>query len=212
VKLTAPIAAAFLLGLLVWFVVLPRAWSSPAPAPLSLDADPVQEPLEAAEPLTVERSGTRYLVHKQFAYEVQGEVLSASTYDVTWTNDFADVDLALLWGPKRDALKERFKFFQMGRWLFWRTETEPTPDERAEVTRHISNNHLIPAEGSGHLAWAFRRLSKGDQVRLKGSLVRIASPEGQTYAQSSTSRDDTCDGACEVVWVDELQVNGRVYR
>lgn len=211
-KLWALIAAAFLLGLVTWRVILPRVWSAPAAAPISLDADPVQEPLEAGEPLVVERSGTRYLVHKQFSYEVQGEVLSASTYDVTWTNDFADVDVALLWGPKREAIKERFKFFQMGRWLFWRTESEVSPEDRAELTRVISNNHLIPAEGSQHLGWAFRRLGKGDEVRLKGSLVRITSPEGTLYAQSSTSRDDTGDGACEVVWVDELQVNGRVYR
>jgi hypothetical protein len=212
VKLWVPVAVVVALVALAWFVVLPRAWSSPALAPVALDADPVQEPLEAGEPLTVERSGTRYLVHKQFSYEVQGEVLSASTYDVTWTNDFADVDLALLWGPKREAIKERFKFFQMGRWLFWRTENEVSAEDRAELTRLISNNHLIPAEGSRHLGWAFRRLGKGDQVRLKGSLVRITSPEGNLYAQSSTSRDDTGDGACEVIWVDELQVNGRVYR
>lgn len=204
--------AALALGALVWLVVLPRAWSGPAPAPVDLDAAPIQEALEPAEPLSVERGGTRYLVHKQFSYEVQGEVLSASSYDLTWTNDFADVDVALLWGPRRDALKEKFKFFQMGRWLFWRTDSEPSPEERAEVTRAISNNHLIPAEESKRLGWAFRRISKGDSVRIKGSLVRITSPEGALYAQSSTSRDDTGDGACEVVWVDELQINGRVFR
>jgi hypothetical protein len=204
--------AAVALAALVWWVILPRAWSAPAAEPISPDAAPVQEALEAAEPLVVERAGRRYLVHKQFAYDVLGVVLSASSYDVTWTNDVADVDVGLLWGPRREALKERYKFFQMGRWLFWRTETQVTNEDRAEVTRHSSNNHLIAPEGSKRLGWAFRRIAQGDLVRLKGSLVRITSGEGTLYAQSSTSRDDTGDGACEVVWVDELQINGRVFR
>ena len=195
-----------------WKVVLPRVWSRPASAPIPLDVDPVQTPIDPPERLTVTRDGKTYVIEKQFAYEVHGEVLSASTYDVTWTNDFADVDLGLIWGPRREAMQQRFKFFQMGRWLFWRTPDQPTPDERQEVTTHISNNHLIPADGSRHLEWAFRQLSKGDRVRVKGALVRISDAGGALYAQSSTSRDDIGDGACEVVWVDELQIGERVFR
>ncbi len=196
----------------VWKVVLPRLLSTAAPHAVVLDTDPVQTPMEPPEQLTVLRDGRVYRVEKQHAYEVQGEVLSASSYDVTWTNDFADVDVGLIWGPRRKQLKDRFKFFQMGRWLFWRTDTEPSQEDRAEVTTHISNNHLIPAEGSQHLGWAFRRISKGDVVRLKGWLVRITSAKGDVYAQSSTRRDDTGDGACEVVWVEELQVGNRLFR
>ena len=203
---------ALALGGVVWKVVLPRVWSSPAAAPIALDGDPVLEPLEEAAPLVVERSGRRYVVQKLFAYEAQGEVLSASSYDVTWTNDFADVDVALLWGPRREALKDKYKFSQMGLWLFWRSESEVTAAERLEIGTHISNNHLIPADGSSRLAFAFRRVSKGDVVRIKGSLVRISSPEGELYAQSSVVRDDTGDGACEVIWVDEVQIGERVFR
>jgi hypothetical protein len=190
--------------------VLPRLWSRPAPSAVVLEGEPRQAPLEPPQRLTVTRGERQYVVEKLFDYEISGEVLSASTYDVTWTNDFADVDLGLLWGPKRAQLKERFKFFQMGRWLFWRSETQVSEEERGEVGRHISNNHLIPSEGSKHLARAFRMLRKGDEVRLKGALVRISGPDGPV-ADSSTVRDDTGDGACEVVWVDELQVGGRIF-
>lgn len=207
----------FALGVLVvgfvgYRFVLPRMWSQPAAAPVSLDGDPKQTPLENPLPITVEREGRKYVVEKLFDYEVSGEVLSASTYDVTWTNDFADVDLGLLWGPRRAELKERFKFFQMGRWLFWRTETPVSDEDKLHVGTHISNNHLIPREGSAHLASAFRMLRKGDEVRLKGALVRILGPTGQELVTSSTVRDDTGDGACEVVWVDELQVGARIFR
>ena len=99
----------------------------------------------------------------------------------------------------------------MGRWLFWRTDGPVSDAERLEVTRHISNNHLIPSETSKHLARAFRMLRQGDDVRITGSLVRITGPSG-LLVTSSTVRDDTGDGACEVVWVDELQVGSRIYR
>lgn len=200
------------LAWLGWRVVLPRLWSTAAPAPVALDADPVQEPLEPPQRLSVVRDGRVYVVEKLHAYEASGEVLSTSSYDVTWTNDFADVDLALLWGPQREQMKKKYRFFQMGRWLFWRSETQPSAEERQDITRHMSNNHLIPAEGSRRLATAFRWISKGDHVRIRGALVRITDRGGQVYSQSSVSRDDVGDGACEVVWVDELQIGSRVFR
>lgn len=192
--------------------VLPRMWSQAAPSPVSLEGDPTQTPIDPPQSVTVTRDGRTYVIEKLFNYEISGEVLSASTYDVTWTNDFADVDVGLLWGTRREQLKDRFKFFQMGRWLFWRTDAPVSDEERNEVGRHISNNHLIPSETSTHLARAFRMLRKGDEVRLKGSLVRILAAGGQAVATSSTVRDDSGDGACEVVWVDELQVGSRIFR
>ena len=195
-----------------WKFVLPFAWGSAAAAPISLDAEPVQTAIEPPEEITVTRGGQSFTIEKLYTYEVQGEVLSASKYDLTWTNDFFDVDLGLIWGPKRESLKHNFKFFQMGRWLFWRTDEEPGPDLRAVVTRSISNNHAIPAEGSKRVASMLRRIGKGDVVRLKGALVKISGPGGEVLATSSFSRDDTGDGACEVVWIDELQVGGRLYR
>ena len=199
-------------AILAWRVVLPRLWSRPAPSPVVLDGDPLQTDFEEPSKLTVTRDGRQYVIEKLFKYEVSGEVLSASSYDVTWTNDFADVDVGLLWGPKREQLKDRFKFFQMGRWLFWRTDAPVSDADRSDVTTHISNNHLIPSETSKHLAKAFRMLRKGDEIRLSGSLVRILGPGGEAVATSSTVRGDTGDGACEVMWVDELQVGSRVFR
>ena len=191
--------------------VLPRMSSRPAASAVVLDEDPRQTPLSVPQSVTVTRGDRQYVIEKLFDYEISGEVLSASTYDITWTNDFADVDLALLWGPTREQLKDRFKFFQMGRWLFWRTDGPVSDADRLDVTRHISNNHLIPSETSKHLARAFRMLRQGDDVRITGSLVRITGPSG-LLVTSSTVRDDTGDGACEVVWVDELQVGSRIYR
>lgn len=194
-----------------WRFVLPLAWSTAASTPVFLEREPVQEPIEPPERVTVTRGGRTFVIEKLYRYEHSGEVLSATAYDLAWTNDFFDVDVGTIWGPTREALKQRFTFQQMGRFLFWRTETEPTQEERLEVTRHIANNHLIPAEGSAHLSRAVRFVREGDVVRIKGALVRILDEGGVVLASSSVVRDDTGDGACEIVWVDELQINSRVF-
>lgn len=199
-------------GVLGWKFALPLAWGASADAPIDLDAEPLQTPIDPPEDLTVTRDGKPFTIRKLYTYEAQGEVLSASKYALTWTNDFYDVDLGLIWGPSREALKRRFKFFQMGRWLFWRTEDPVSAEDRALVTRSISNNHAIPAEGSQHIARMLTRVGEGDRVRLKGALVQIRGPQGEVLATSSASRDDTGDGACEVVWIEELQVGDRLYR
>lgn len=200
------------LGVAVWRFVLPRAWSTPAAAPVSLDLEPVQEPIEPPEQVTVTRGGRTFVIEKLYRYEHSGEVLSATAYDLAWTNDFFDVDVGTIWGPTRESLKQRFTFQQMGRFLFWRTDTQPTQEERLDVTRHIANNHLIPAEGSAHLGRAVRFVREGDVVRIKGALVRILDDRGAVLATSSVVRDDTGAGACEIVWVDELQIGSRVFR
>lgn len=206
------VLALVFLGYGVWRLVLPRAWGTYTSAPVPLEQEPIQTPLEPPERVTVTRGGRTFTIEKLFRYDHAGEVLSATSYDLTWTNDFFDVDVGTIWGPTREQLKERFTFQQMGRFLFWRTEGQPTQEEKLDVTRHIANNHLIPAEGSQHLASAVRLVREGDLVRIRGALVRILDDQGRVLATSSVVRDDTGAGACEIIWVDELQVGSRVYR
>ena len=195
-----------------WRFVLPILWSSGHAPPIELAADPVQTALEPVERISVTRGDRHFIIEKTHRYEVVGEVLSATAYDLAWTNDFFDVDVGLLWGPERESFKSKYRFSQMGRWLFWRSEGPVSDAERLEINRHISNNHLIPAEGRKHLSSAVRWVSKGDQVKIVGALVRVLDEAGLPLVQSSLTRDDSGDGACEVVWVDSLQINGRVYR
>jgi hypothetical protein len=43
-------------------------------------------------------------------------------------------------------------------------------------------------------------------VRIEGWLVTIESSARELLARSSTRRDDTGNGACEIVWVESLEV------
>ncbi len=69
--------------------------------------------------------------------------------------------------------------------------------------------HMIPS--SRNLARALAHVGRGEGVRVRGLLVDVESARGFRW-QTSLSRDDTGPGACELVWVEELQRGKRLYR
>ena len=66
--------------------------------------------------------------------------------------------------------------------------------------------HMIPADDS--VARALKRVRVGDVVTLDGYLVEADKPGGWRW-RSSLTRDDTGDGACEVVYVKDLAIGAR---
>lgn len=48
-------------------------------------------------------------------------------------------------------------------------------------------------------------------MRIRGLLVNVARADGYNW-KSSRSRGDSGPGACELIWVEELQVERKVYR
>ena len=67
----------------------------------------------------------------------------------------------------------------------------------------LSNNHLISADE--FIRDRAGEIRIGDQIRIKGSLVRYGATGGGLRG-TSTTRDDSGDGACETILVDELEI------
>ena len=71
----------------------------------------------------------------------------------------------------------------------------------------ISNNHLIPANEA--IAGDIRAIRTGDQIRLKGLLVdyKVTSAGRDIFTRrTSLIRDDTGNGACEILYVTDVTV------
>ena len=181
-------------------------------APLQLGDEPVQVELDKPEPVTIERDGKTFHIQKTHSYRVVGEVLSASTYSLAFTNEFYDVDIGLAWGDHVPALKDAYTFYQDHRWLFWRADHPVSDADRADVGTHIGNQHIIPAEGHPRIDRAVRWAREGDIVALEGYLVASLDSSWQPLAKSSTSRSDTGNGACEIVWVEKFQNGGTTWQ
>ena len=77
----------------------------------------------------------------------------------------------------------------------------------------MANTHLIPASDNIRKAMRFAR--KGDTVKLDGYLVNVEALKDGTIKStwhSSTSREDKGNGACEILYVKNLQIGDRIYR
>ena len=192
-----------------WFK---HPWSAAQGSPLTLGEEPSQEPM--THPLTklFQRHDDISLLKLNYRYEITGEVLVASSYRWSFVNDYSEVDIGLAWGKQVPEIKKKIEYHQAARWLIWKAHQ--VLDEKAlwDIKTHIGNIHVIPKEGHKDLDKAIHWISSGDIIRLRGYLVEIFGPSGELLMGSSTSRDDTGDGACEIMWVEELQIGSKIYR
>ncbi len=79
------------------------------------------------------------------------------------------------------------------------------PDVKHVNEQEISNNHLITASDS--IRKQIANLHNGDQIEIVGRLVYYGEQRwGGNMRQSSLSRADTGNGACEIIYVDSLRV------
>jgi len=70
---------------------------------------------------------------------------------------------------------------------------------------YLSNNHLISSDEA--VREDIRNLHLGDQVYLKGMLVRYTQPNwGSFWRGSSLVRTDAGNGACETLYIEKLNV------
>jgi hypothetical protein len=156
-------------------------------------------PLQSQVPSSV---GVFHLAAAQLqplaGFSVDARVLSRRDYSLGREAQLSPTDLALGWGRMRDdAVLSQLQISQSSRWYHYRWSAEP-PLPPEEIARSSANMHLIPSDATS--AAALHRVQDGSHVRIDGWLVEATSPDGYRW-RSSTSRDDTGAGACEVVYV-----------
>lgn len=143
-----------------------------------------------------------YVVSPRAEFDIQARVLSRETYYLGTESDLSPIDLALGWGRMSDqAVLDRIEISQSGRWYFTRYDLPP-PIPEWEIISSSSNMHMIPADSS--VERDLKRLRPGELVRLKGYLVDIDHESGWAW-RTSMRRDDTGQGACEIVYVNDVQ-------
>jgi hypothetical protein len=128
-------------------------------------------------------------------------VLSREDYRWDAGASLAPVDLALGWGRMSDnAVLAGIDIRQSNRFFYWHVREFPIP--RREIETSASNMHLIPADKS--VRQAMERVRPGELVHIEGFLVDASRPDGWHW-NTSLRRDDTGSGACELVYVEELE-------
>jgi hypothetical protein len=159
---------------------------------------PVQEMIDSGEHFSYKD----YQITPLATFQLEARVLSAKRYRSGRESELSPVDLALGWGPMSDeAVLKDIKISQSNRFFYWKVKHFPIA--RKEIERNSANMHLIPS--TSEIAKVIKSVRKGQLVALEGYLVRVNSPDGWRW-KSSLTRNDTGNGACEVIWVDEIEV------
>jgi hypothetical protein len=134
---------------------------------------------------------------------VEARVLSKRSYRHDQGAAISPVDLALGWGRMSDTkVIDKLGIRQHDRFYFYSWPDLP-PIDPGEIVVSSANMHMVPS--SQLLAKELKRLKAGNLVRLEGYLVNVTGPEG-FYWHTSTTRTDSGNGACELVWVEKIVV------
>jgi hypothetical protein len=136
---------------------------------------------------------------------IQARVLGREDYRLDAEAALSPTDLALGWGPM--ALPGNYgklDISQSGRWYRYRWGPEGPPLPVQQIVRSSANMHMIPADPA--VAAALARVRPGQDVRLQGWLVEVRREDGWRW-RSSLTREDSGDGACELIYVCALSAH-----
>jgi hypothetical protein len=168
----------------------------PAPGVLAPDI-PTQIDLDQGTAL--QRGDITLMTRARF--ELTARVLSREDYRFDAGAKLAPVDLALGWGRMSDSsVLASIEISQGNRFYHWHVEHFPIP--RREIETSSANMHMIPADNT--VRSELERVRPGEVVHLEGFLVDASRPGGWRWRTSMT-RDDTGDGACELVYVESIE-------
>jgi hypothetical protein len=135
------------------------------------------------------------------AFVLDARVLHRKNYHYDSGAALVPVDLAVGWGPMSDqAVLDHLKISQASRFYYYEYQNPP-PIPPREIISHSTNLHLIPSTKA--IAAQCKSVRTGELVHLAGLLVQATGPDIGTW-RSSLTRTDTGKGACELVWVEEI--------
>lgn len=143
-----------------------------------------------------------YQVTEVADFVMTAKVLAREDYRFDRGADLSTTDLVFGWGRMSDEAVLKFiDISQSNRWYYWRASKLIIP--KLEIARSSANMHLIAA--TDMVADIIDDIKVGQIIALKGHLVNVSSNDDFSW-NSSLSRFDTGDGACELIWVEEISI------
>ena len=136
-------------------------------------------------------------------FSIKARVLMKTTHSLRIFDGAADIspyDFVLGWGPLSDTPHMRqLSLLHSTRTAWW--SSKPSDLSWEEVVRHASNLHAIPANYG--VETQLDHVSVDDLVTFSGYLVQVDKP-GYLPWTSPLSRTDTGNGACEIMWINQV--------
>jgi hypothetical protein len=132
-------------------------------------------------------------------YDISARVVAIEHYSTDSSSFLSPIDFSVAWGPvSKQKVMDTYHFSISDRFLSCYPDGKYDYDDLA---KYIANMHLIP--GNGQIEKELNAVKIGQGIQLKGHLVEARKGE-DWFWKSSLSRLDSGNGACEVMWVDEV--------
>ena len=181
---------------------------------------PIQTALSRVDqtPITFVKNNYNYTVTPLYDYTLNGLVLHTQKYDTWYSLNRIDKtftkDVCMIWGKTLEEKGYQDSTLHVGqdyRWCFYSYATSGLVFNATE----FSNNHLIAS--SPEIEKKILSIDGGDQVRITGKLVNVHATMINTNQReqyeapqidwnSSVTRDDTGAGACETIYVENIEI------
>lgn len=172
-----------------------------------------QEPKQSStskETFTTTFNEDSFTIMPKFEYELYGLVVSYRLHDSehgqmihALNKDHINVaDYCVVWGENADShLLSEFTFSNGQFTCNWQTHSNDAWKRFDQY--QISNNHLLAVDSS--IRDTLDQIKIGDQIYIKGQLAHYTNP--MSYERgTSIVRTDTGNGACETIWVEEINI------
>lgn len=142
-----------------------------------------------------------YLITALAEFEMTGRVLIAERYWSGREADLSPVDLTMAWCEASDtSLLEKIDFYKLER--YYRYEWNDPSVDKNVLRENTANMHMIPATDS--VSTLLKSVKREDLVHLRGYLIEARATDGWQW-RSSLTRSDQGNGACEVIWVENIR-------
>ena len=190
-----------IISTLAGFVLLAFFWDGPEPR----RAAGVLAPYEPEQTDIASPTPWRYTdakVTPLAGFRVRARVLLTNHYSWGREASVSPVDFTLGWRlMSNQEILDGLHVYSLHRAYAWAPRNGRLPADPGEITAHSANMHLVPATPA--VAASLNAIHRGDLIDLRGSLVEILFPDGGVW-RSSLSRTDSGNGACELVWVEDV--------
>lgn len=200
-------AGALLLAVALW-----QRHALPAAGELlaELRNEPLQQATRSA-PFDATVGGVTYSVKPVADYEIWGLVVSRHDTGTWWnwihkaTHDHLNVvDLCVVFAENAATGGYEGLDYSSGQFVCY-VQTRSSEKWSRFSMRALSNNHLLADRPA--VAAKLRSVRVGDQVRIRGLLAEYSHHHGMAFRRgTSVTRDDTGNGACETVYVQDVEI------
>lgn len=165
------------------------------------------------KPFEVEKEGVVYAITPLYDYELNGMIVSYNNssnwldyYHEKWEDFLNMKDVCVIWGENVETEIYKKMKFNNGSWtchVEFESNTNNNDWSRFK-NENLSNNHLL--SNNEEINKEIMGAEKGDQIYLKGYLVKYAKKDGSFERGTSVARTDQGNGACETIYVEDFRI------